>query len=166
MAVASSGSVFSTTTNRAAPPDVASIGLSEAATLGRLDGLGRLAGAASSATPGWAASSCCSRARAAVCRATPGPMTRISVGDKMPGAKPSAAAVPARAAGDDAGSSLISGDPRWMVWAPQAAASRPAVPAAAISSATGRAAANRAARVSGSSASAAWRPRARRPPAC
>ena len=45
------------------------------------------------------------------------------------------------------GSSLISGDPRWRAWAFQAAASRPAVPAATISSATGRAAANRAARV-------------------
>ena len=91
---------------------------------------------------------------------------QISVGDKMPGAKPSAAAVLARAAADDAGSSLINGDPSWMVWAPQAAASRPAVPAAAISSAMGRAAANRAARVLGFQRARGRRPRARRPPAC
>ena len=69
------------------------------------------------------------------------------MGDKMPGAKPSAAAVPARAAGDDAGSSLISGDPMRMAWAPEAAATRPTVHPAAISSATGRAAASRAALV-------------------
>ena len=72
-------------------------------------------------------------------------MTKISVGDKMPGAKPSEAAVLARTAVALAGSSPISGDPRRKSRATQAAASRPTVQAAAISSAMGRAAATRAA---------------------
>jgi hypothetical protein len=71
-------------------------------------------------------------------------MTRISVGDKMPGAKPSAAAALARTAVAEAGSSRISGDPRRRSRAPQAAASRPAVHAATTSTATGRATASRA----------------------
>ena len=88
------------------------------------------------------------------------------MGDKMPGAKPSAAAVLACAAADDAGSSPISGDPSWMAWAFQAATSRPAVPATAISSATGRAAANRAdPGPAGSRPGAARRPPGRRLPA-
>ena len=52
MAVASSGSVFSTTTNRAALPELASIGFSAVTEPGTLAGLGRLAGPAISATPG------------------------------------------------------------------------------------------------------------------
>ena len=55
----------------------------------------------------------------------------------MPGAKPSEAAVLARTAVAEAGSSRISGEPRRRSRTPHAAPSRPAVQAAAISRAIG-----------------------------
>jgi hypothetical protein len=142
MAVASSGSVSCTTTNRAASPALASNGLGDPA--GTPDTWRSVAGPATSATPGCLASSCWNRVRAVIWEATPGPMTRMSVGDKMPGAKPFAAASCADLAGDEAGSSLTSGEPRRGCRAAKASASRPAVHATAAIRATGQAAANRA----------------------
>ena len=106
------------------------------------------------ATPGWRPSAAARRRSAAVCEPTPGPMTRTSVGARMPGANPAEAAALARATVDVDGISPISGEPRPSPRPAAAAIPSPATQATTTSSATGRAVANRASRVW---AAAGWR---------
>ena len=129
MAVAPSGSVARITPYRAADPVLASIGFgtpswaaAPAAPANPLSSEDTVAGPMTPATPGSFARECCKLASARVWLATPFPVRRISVGDRMPAANPCDAAAWAWASCVLAGSAVISGAPsrRFVAFQPTA----------------------------------------------